>query len=422
MKQLIIIAFLLMPSLPATMFAQEQEVDWEEECAVLSRELQKRHPDLFFNGDSAAFLSRLENIGTEAEGKDKLVIALEMQQALACLGDANTKINYHFLIGREQILPLKLYYFEEGLMVMNCDAGAKGLEGRKILSINGYPLEQVRDSLKSLMAHPEPAQLKARLPLMLTWVPVLRYFGFAPTNRVEIEAVDDSGQKESFVLVPSARSDQLAEVQASRLPVSWQNRREYFHHLYLAEEKLCYIQYNKCWSREVEEDFGSGASALFMPSYREFEKDLLRSLKKNDVEKVVLDLRFNNGGRPEQGQWLIQKLEKAKIGKKSAVFLVIGRETEGAAMDNAVEIMKTFQATLVGEASGGKPNQYGEPGRFFLTASGLVISCSSRYISLMDENSPALHPEIQTPESFRAYMMGLDPALRAIEDQSPEVH
>ncbi|MCK4750489.1 MAG: hypothetical protein KAT15_25705, partial [Bacteroidales bacterium] len=197
-------------------------------------------------------------------------------------------------------------------------------------------------------------------------------------------------------------------------------RRSFFRDRYFPGEKIYYIQYNKCWSREAEEEYGSGASALFMPSFREFEKKVIQTVRNKEVDQLIFDLRFNGGGSSFQGTRFIKKLRRTGLRKTSRVYLVVGRKTFSSAIINALDLMNAFEVVTVGEPTGGKPNHYGEVKRFVMPRSNMVVNCSTRYFKLIDGDPPAIIPDIQTPVTFTQFMNGADPFFEAILNHSPE--
>ncbi|MFT5052210.1 MAG: hypothetical protein ACI8QZ_003642 [Chlamydiales bacterium] len=50
--------------------------------------------------------------------------------------------------------------------------------------------------------------------------------------------------------------------------------------------------------------------------------------------------------------------------------------------------------TLIGEATGGKPDSYGELRSFRLPNSGLSVSCSTKYFRLLEEDPPAMQSDV----------------------------
>ena len=81
----------------------------------------------------------------------------------------------------------------------------------------------------------------------------------------------------------------------------------------------------------------------------------------------------------------------------------------------AVDFLKAFDAVTLGEDSGGKPNHYGEMQRFVLPRTHLVVSCSTRYFSLVDGDPPSLKPDRQVPVYMQDYLQGRDPLMDALQ-------
>lgn len=164
----------------------------------------------------------------------------------------------------------------------------------------------------------------------------------------------------------------------------------------------------------MEAKHGSGAGALFMPSFREFEKRVFRNIRRNEIEKLVIDLRFNEGGIASQGSDFIKRLSRTRLNGKRKIFVLIGRSTSAAAVVHAVELINQTDAVTVGEPTGGRPNHFGDIHRFVLPESGLVVSYPARYIHLMEGDPPALRPDIEVPCYFSDYMNGVDACLDAV--------
>jgi len=400
---------------PMPTSAQESDpIPWDEECALLVSELEKRHPDLYFQADSGQFKGAMRDLGKQHLSTFEM--AIRMQQLLARLGDAHTMINYTYLIQRDLILPISCYLFEDGMYVTRCPGKYREILGKKITHINAFPLEVVSDSLATLMALDNPSQLHHSLPRMLSWVQVLEYFGFAQEARVELGLENEAGQASSFTIEPGNKFNEMLRLETAETPLGFARQREFFYDSLFMEEGIHYIQYNRCWSREVEKIAGSGTSALFMPSFKEFQKAALERADQKGIEKLVLDLRFNGGGNSLQGTQFIKKLAKTRAGKEARAYLFIGRGTFSSAVINAVDCIRAFDPLILGEQSGGRPNHFGELKRFVLPESGLVVNCSSKFFTLLpDEDPPGLQVDLHTPFYFRDFKQGIDPAFEAVK-------
>ena len=206
----------------------------------------------------------------------------------------------------------------------------------------------------------------------------------------------------------------MVRIQPESIPLGWQDQKSFFRYQYLEDEHLFYIQYNRCWSREVEEEHGSGASALFMPSFKEFEKQVYSVLRKKEIASLVFDMRFNRGGYAPQGTEFIRKIIKSLPKNHGPVYVLVGRTTCASAIINTVDLMNSTDVVLVGEETGGKPNYFGEVRRFVLPESRLIVSHSTKYIKLMEEDLPSITPDLVVPINFEGYMRGVDPALEAV--------
>lgn len=416
MKVFRIIVLLLLLILPGLSAQTEDVIDWEYEIDLLARELSEKHPNLFFKTDSAWFFNEMREVASRAPNKSLFQVAVRLQQVIAVMGDAQTQINYHFLVDKSQILPLEFYWFEDGIYLLETDKEYESQLGKKLTAVNTIPLEEVIDSLSTLLVIDNYSVLKQSIPRMLTWFQLLEYFGFTGNRELSLTMENSSGEEEEISIVLPVELGEMVEVQPISMPLGLQDQKAYFRDQYFENEHLYYIQYNRCWSREVEEEFGSGATALFMPSFKEFEKQALTVLRKNKIDKLVFDMRFNRGGNASQGTDFIKKLCKIVPRKTQNIFVLVGRATFASAIINTVDFMNCSKVILVGEETGGKPNHFGEVNRFVLPESRLIVSYPTIYFKLLEEDQPTIEPQLLAPFSYEQYTKGIDPALEVARD------
>jgi len=132
------------------------------------------------------------------------------------------------------------------------------------------------------------------------------------------------------------------------------------------------------------------------------------------VDKIVFDLRYNNGGHPQQGKDFIEKLHRVKIKGPGKFFLLVGRKTSSEALINAVDYLSYPGVVVLGEETGGKPNHFGQVRRFVLPESGLIVSHSTDYFPLMETDQGSLVPDVIALEYMDLFLKGLDPAFEAV--------
>ncbi|MDF1574833.1 MAG: hypothetical protein P1P86_06530 [Bacteroidales bacterium] len=211
---LILLLLLLFPGIHAQ---PGNEIDWEYEIDLLARELAAKHPGL---------------------------LSVELQQVLAAMGDAQTQVNYHFLIDKFRILPLELYWFEDGIYVLETDKQYEPALGKKLTAVNGFPLDTVIDSLATLLDNNNQSVLKNSIPRMLTWYQLPEHFGFASKEKLTL-TFSGSPEKTLHVALP-CKPGELVTVQPPSLPLGWQDQKSYFRDHYFENEHIYYIQYNRC--------------------------------------------------------------------------------------------------------------------------------------------------------------------------------
>ncbi len=412
-RSLFLLLFLMFPNV--WILAQEKaEIDWIYEINLLGTELAEKHPDLFFKVDSSVFFRDLKQIARSTKGQSTFEISVRLQQVVARMGDAHTLINYHFNVDPDFILPIECYWFQEGIYILKSPIEYKQILGKRVISINGNPFEEVVDSLSTLLVDDNLSLIKNQVPRMIKWTQLLEYFGFADHEGLELVVADQAGLTEKVSISLPQSDGEMVAVKPDSIPFGFRDRKAFFLDHYFSAENLYFIQYNRCWSREIEEEYGTGASALFMPSFKEFEKEVFQNIRKIPVDKLVFDMRFNSGGNSAQGTRFIKKLCKSMMKKEAEIYVMIGRKTFSSAIINTVDFINLAEVVTVGEESGGKPNHFGEIKRFVLPESKLVVNHSTKYFALVEEDAPSILPQLMAPISFEQYMHGVDSALEAV--------
>jgi hypothetical protein len=191
------------------------------------------------------------------------------------------------------------------------------------------------------------------------------------------------------------------------LPLCLRHRDLHYWFTYLDETGLLYIKYNSC--REMEgKPFAS------------FADEVLGYIDNHPVQRLVFDLRHNRGGSSALARGLISGIkDRAGINRKGRLFVVVGRETFSSAILNALELTGDGNATLAGEATGGKPNHYGEVRFFKLPNSMLSVQYSTKDFSLWPDDVASLYPDLYAEPTFADLLACRDPVLEAILAYEP---
>lgn len=409
--------------------AQENKAEaWKYDIEYLKTELPRRHKDLFFSMDKGTFEAGLDGVSADLVNKSDLEIVLSLQKVIAEIGDDHTSIEYQQIVKNAGVLPLQLYWFSDGLYVLAALEKYESVLGSKVTAINGIPITEVITRLSSMMPRTNDALIKSRVPNILSLIGVLQHFEIVEGESANVDLIDRNKAQKSLLiekldvttLGPGTR---FVTYLPDSPPLCWRNRRAYFWFELLDEDRMLYAQYNRCWSRELEEKHGSRSRAERLPSFADFTTEILESLDKPEVETFVLDLRFNAGGSSPQGTELARKIGNlSRINKKGKLFVIIGRQTYSSAVINAVDFRRSSEAILVGEPTSGKPNHFGEVQRFALPKTGVSVSHSTKYFRYLDDDPDSLMPDITVETSFDDYASGKDPVLDAIRHYGEELN
>ena len=393
--------------------------DWVTDIDFLAKELPRKHYDFFTIKDKQEFLVELDKIKLISTKLSDFEVAIKLQQLIAGFGDSHTSINFGQLIDKNNILPLHLYWFSDGLYILHTTQENYEILGHQILSVNGFTLETITDSLSTLITKDNQAIIKNSIPKLLPVVQVLEYFGFINGQEIVLELMDINGIKKSHIIRPAEMTRQNRKMyKPDSLALCFRDERAFFIDYYQASDNIYYLQYNRCWSKELELQYGNAQNAEKMPSFKEFEEKVFQTITKHSIDKVVFDIRFNGGGNSSQVTEFVVKF--AKILEKdpeTKIYVILGRHTFSSAILNAMDFKRITNATFIGEETSGKPNHFGEMKSFQLPNSGIKVNYSTKYFKRTDGKVSTLSPEIKLESSFSDFDNGIDPAYEWIKKQ-----
>jgi len=413
--KIITIAFFCL--VPFTVHSQQiPKIDWYADLDYISTELPAKHYNLFARKSKDYFFSEINRLKEES-GNTDIEMVLRIQQLIASMGDSHTEIDYRPLFDKNQILPLRFYWFSNGLYVTQTSKKYSEIVGCKIISINKIPVETVIDSLSSLVTIDNKAILRKNVPPLIPFLQILKYFNFASANSVEVTYKLQSGESKVIIMQPEIINKNNAvtfkpKVSHEAIALYYKNQNQYFTENYIAGDQLYYLQYNRCSGREVETKRGNIEKAAGLPSFKEYEDKVFEKLNPNPVKKIVFDVRNNPGGDSRQGREFINKLAMFLKGKPDIkVYVVLGRRTFSSAVLNALEFKKIPNVVFVGEETSGKPNHFGEVRTLKLPSSKLTVYYSTKYFKNSKKDINSLYPDVLIESSFSDYSKGIDPVF-----------
>ena len=422
MKQIIL--FVVGVILSMTVYSQNQKNDWNADLDYLVKELSEKHYNFFTVKSKDDFLSGINTIKQESKSLNDFQVALKTQQLIAKFGDSHTMLNFSQLLNVNQILPIHLFWVSDGLYILHTTPENEDILGCQVLSINDIPIETVIDSLSTLLTIDNQAMVKSKIPQIIPSLQVLEYFGFANTEQVELGLKTRTNQNQAYILKPSPMNrNNRVSFKPDSLAFSTRNENLLFTDFYYPVEKIYYMQYNKCMSKEVALEYAAlgymdKEEAEKLPSFQEFGEKAFKTIENEPVEKIIFDMRYNGGGNSLLGTELVEELAKRlETNTKIKIYVVLGRATFSSAILNAMDFKRMTNAIFVGEETAGKPNHYGEVRNFQLPTSKLSVNYSTKYFKVTDEEVNTIAPDVEIEMSFSDFTKGIDPVYEWIKQQ-----
>ncbi len=410
MKNWIIITFLFLTISCSSQ--NDKEIDWKEDIDFLKKELPKRHKNLFFKIDKSDFENKIEKIKNNS--LSDFETAIKLQQVIASIGDSHTSIIWKKYINPKKLLPLRFYWFSDGIYIKQTTKNYKELLGKKVTEINGNSISKITDSLSSLITVDNNAIIKSKIPKLLILIQLLDYFKFSNNNTYEIAVETPQGIKSTHKLKSyTLNTQKLISIPISNTAYCWKNNRISFTENYIEKDKIYYLKYNQC---SKNSKIPNKKNKLI--SFDNYKKHIFKTIKKNRPDKLIFDMRFNSGGSSYQGTKLIKQLAELKeINQKGKLFVIIGRRTFSSAIINTLDFIENTNAIIVGEKTGGKPNHYGEIRSFILPKSKLKVIYSTKYFKQTSKEMNTITPTVEIETTFNDYINGIDPIYEWIKNQ-----
>lgn len=375
---------------------------WARDIEFLGTELPKRHKDLFFKISEADFRKSVEALkaGLPFLGPDESLVRL--LQLVASVGDSHTGLGYRPQRG----LPLMLYWFKDGIHVLNTTAEHKDILYGKVTALGGRPIAEVTAALASVIPHENGSQVRNQVPNFLADTAVLKGLGLIPSpDSASLTVLTESGKSLTAEMAPvpfSSKPAWLVETaDDSAAPLYLRRQNIFYWFEVLPGDKALYFKYNSC-----QEIPGRPFAA--------FIKELFVAADAGSVEKIVVDLRHNGGGNSAVfGPFLEELKKRPAFLVKGRLAVIVGRRTFSSAVLNALDLKKSAAAVFVGEPSGGKPNHYGELQTLRLPESGLTVTYSTKFFQVVEGDPEAILPDVAVEQTFAEYRAKSDPVLDA---------
>ena len=359
------------------------EEKWLEDIEFLKEDLIEKHKNLFFNISRKEFDSRIDKLKSMIGDLDYEEIKIEISRVVASIGDAHTSVAFP----ANKYLPIKFYWFEDGIYIIRTSEAYKNLLFKKVIAIEDIKIDEILHELSEIISFENEYFFKAQSMKYMQVAEVL--YGLLISDSMDNIKITT---EHNTVTVKTVNINEL-KYSDSQLPLYARRSNENLWYEYLEDKEELYIKYNYC-----REDENKKISTKIT--------EIINFIEKDSTCKITIDLRNNLGGDSRLIEPLLCYIKNnPRINNKEKLKVIIGRETFSSGLLNAYQFKFEINCVIFGEPSGEKPNCYGEILRFVLPNSKFSVSYSTRYYKLIDDDSiMSLYPDKTLYEKIEDYI------------------
>ena len=365
----------------------------QREIAGLVDEMARLHPDVDHEVPLAELRAEAADLAARAPGlsRDELLVGLLRLTTLGAR-DGHGGIFLHDHHAKPfTFFPLRVHDFADGVHVVADVAGGAHV-GKRVTAIDGVPLARVVEQVRPLIPHDNASTIRLLLPEYFVCAEVLRGLGIV--EGAATYSFADGGSATLEPTVAYGLGTALHPLPTRKPQLLYRNLQQPFVLVPLERGRSLYLGYHMVTS----------------PPQPLLDR-ILRAARKPGFRGLVIDVRHNGGGN-NTTYWPLLDLinEKPLRGK---VVVLLGRMTFSAAGNFVAAVDHQTKARLVGEPSGGAPNQWGDRQAIDLPVAGLTAYVAGYWVEVAPRDKrQAVQPDVRVEPTVADWRAGRDPVLR----------
>ncbi|UCG62553.1 MAG: hypothetical protein JSV52_04505 [Candidatus Zixiibacteriota bacterium] len=396
-----------------------RNIRWSEDIDYLVDRLEITHPNLYANISAEEFQISVEQLKQRIATASDVEIVFSIQELVARIRNAHT-LCYSPLFMEDndalkrqfQFYPVLYYPFSDGLYTTAVAARYEPILGKRVIQMGGMTSAEVMSNLARFIGADNENTPLSNLPrFYLSDGQLLRYIGAANSpDSMTLTLEDGNGSVFDYTICTDSTFGTggvswITMVTASDNPPPLYRKHESENYWfdYLSEQQAIYLQINLMYN--IDSD-----------PFEAFCQRLFDTLDANRAERLIVDVRGCPGGDHIELPLLKGILARPQIDQPDRLFLIIGRRTGSASQHLTSEFEHYTNATLFGEPTASKPNQYGAMQQLTLPHSKLQIVCATKYFQDTEpaDYSMASTPDIYVSVSSDDFRANRDPVLERV--------
>jgi len=327
-----------------------------------------------------------------------------LQELVAAIEDPHTDVGWPSSPSPFTFLPLSFYWFDDGIYVTAAAAQYQNLLGGRLVSVGQTGIDDATRILTALVPHENEQWVKFTMPgkelIIADFLFGKGLIAGIDSVPLQVQTPSSSPISASIQTYNTSPAPGKISVFQGTPPLSRQHTDQNYWATIIDNGATVYFQYNSCGEDSKQ------------PS-ADFFKQLDQMMAQSGVERVILDMRYNEGGFTSILSPWITAIQASRFNQPGRLYVIVGRATFSAAMEHTDNLYDRTNAIFVGEPTGAKPRFQLRRGDFPLPYFGIRVSYSNG-VEPANDPGPTLIPDIRTGLTFQDYMNGIDPALNAI--------
>ncbi|MCB0563755.1 MAG: hypothetical protein KDD01_05195, partial [Phaeodactylibacter sp.] len=339
--------------------------DWQADLRFLQHTVHKDYPFLFKKTTAEEFDAEVDKLHREIPDLQEHEIFAGLARIVSSFQYGHTTIGFRGSPVKYHRLPVNLYWFNDGIYIEGVHKDYEGALGAKVLKVEGVPIEEALATIRPVTPAENDQFFKAHGLTFLCIPEVLHAQGVTKTLKNTITLTLEKDGKvvdQAFTAVEAhdfhndygftkPGSEWLASRDNSKTPYYLKDLDKIYYFEYLPEHKTVYVRHS-----QIQDDPEEAIPAFY--------ERVFDFIEKNDVERLVLDVRLNGGGNNYKNKPIVTGIIRTeKINQPGKLFVIIGRRTFSACQNLVNELDNYTNAIFVGEPTAENINFYGDNNR-----------------------------------------------------------
>lgn len=395
---------------------------WQADLRFLQQTVHKDYPFLFKKVTAATFDAEVDKFYQRIPmlAEHEVKVGLARIVSLFEYGHTALGLNgwYDGGILKTRQMPYQLMAFKDGLYLQGVHKDYASALGARVVKIAGKPVAEVLAAVRPAFPT-ENDQFYKAYGMHLLGNPAVLHAQDVTSDLSDqlILTLEKDGKtfEQRFTGMESKhfpghygfieqKGDWLDARDQSSTPLWLDQLEKIYYFKYLPEQKAVYVRHS-----QIQDDPSEDIPAFYQ---RVFD-----FIDKNEVEKLILDVRLNGGGNNYKNKPIVTGVIRSeKINQPGNFFVIIGGRTFSACQNLVNELHNYTNAIFVGEPTGENINFYGDNQPVELPNSHLSVRLSFAWWQDKPqwEDGPWLPPQIAIEPTFADYQGNRDPVLDAI--------